>query len=571
MAPGEPRWTGLNAPDFTSVLELLQGQARRRPEATALIGPEGSPTTYGRLAGSVETTARALRALGLGTSDRVAVVLANGPEMATAFLALSANGVFVPLNPAYRRQEFDFLLSDVGARALIVASGSDSPARSAARSLGLPVLEAAIDPDGGLSISGPRIGGASGDAFGGAEDVALVLYTSGMTSKPKAVPLTHRAICTAAHNIAVALELEPKDRCMDVMPLFHAHGLIIALLSSLTAGGSTICSRGFSPETFFEYLEAFRPTWYTSAPTIHHAVLQEAPAHRKLLERRDVRFIRSSAAFLPAAVRAGLEREFGAPVIEAYGMTECPQITSNPMAEGRRRTGSVGLAAGPEVAILNGDGDPAAPGERGEIVIRGPAVTRGYDNQAAAHESSLAGDWFRTGDQGVLSPDGYLSLTGRLKDIINSGGEKIAPSEIDEVLLSHPAVFEAVAFGVPHPTLGEDVAAAVVLRPDISATEKNLRDFVATRLAGYKVPTQILIIPEIPKGPTGKLKRTGLAEILGLVAPGQGHEVPLPGRPADEPDSVRSRFAKMWSDVLKVDTPEENSHFFRSGGDSVQA
>jgi natural product biosynthesis luciferase-like monooxygenase protein len=568
MAPGNTGNRGLNAPEATGVLDMLRRQSVTRPDAKALVGSAGAATGYGALARNIEKIARDLHGLGLGRSDRVAVVLPNGPEMATAFLATCANGVCAPLNPAYRKSEFDFLLSDLDARALLVPTGVDSPARAAARDRGIAVLEAGSDPDFGLSISGRAIGDPPTDSVGRADDLALILYTSGMTSRPKAVPLTHRSICTSAHNISVALELRPEDRCINVMPLFHAHGLVIALLSSLTAGGSVVCSRGFSAEGFYGALDTLQPTWYTAAPTIHHAVLEDAPAHRELLKRRSVRFIRSSAAFLPPSVRTGLEREFGAPVIEAYGMTECTQISSNPV--GGRRTGSVGIPAGPEVGVMGERGDLLAAGETGEIVIRGPAVIREYEKNPAATHAAFSDGWFRTGDQGILSSDGFLSLTGRLKDIINIGGEKVSPSEIDEVLTSHPAVFEAVAFGVPHPTLGEDVAAAVVLRPDISATEKNLRDFAATRLADYKVPRQILIVPEIPKSPTGKLKRSGLAEALGL-APHPGNAMPSSASVAGREDSVRGRFGKIWSDLLNVESPEADANFFRSGGDSILA
>ncbi|HVE65413.1 MAG TPA: MupA/Atu3671 family FMN-dependent luciferase-like monooxygenase, partial [Thermoanaerobaculia bacterium] len=425
-------------------------------------------------------------------------------------------------------------------------------------------------PAGRFLLTGDRVAPPLLPDLSGPEDVALILYTSGMTSRPKAVPLSHRAICMSAHNIALALGLMPRDRCLNVMPLFHAHGLIIAVLSSLTAGGSVVCSPGFSVDEFFALLAEFRPTWYTAAPTIHHAVVDASAAHRDSLRQVRLRFIRSSAAFLPPAVKAGLEREFTAPVIEAYGMTECTQIASNPLEEGQRRAGTVGVAAGPSVAIQDEAGKRLPPGQAGEIVIRGPAVMLGYDAVPATGESPVVDGWFRTGDLGVLSPDGYLSLTGRLKEIINCGGEKIAPSEVDEVLMDHPAVFQAVAFGVPHPSLGEDVAAAVVLRAPGSITGKQLRDFAATRLAHYKVPREILIVPEIPESPTGKLRRAGLAEAFGLSTPAGARSdrgAPAPSRA----DTIEQQLAKIWSDLLGVDLIEAGANFFRLGGDSILA
>ena len=562
-----------NSPWASSLFELLDGQARQRPDAAALAAPGRSPATYRQLAINAWTIAGQLKEMGIGRTDRVAVVLPNGPEMATAFLAVSMGAICAPLNPGYRQNEFDFLLSDLGARALITSADTDSDARASARARGVSILDVSPVREaeaGRLTVSGAAVASPSPADFSAPEDVALILYTSGMTSRPKAVPLTHREICASAHNIRLALELHPNDRCMNVMPLFHAHGLIIALLSSLTAGGSIVCGPGFSAEDFFEWLENFHPTWYTAAPTIHKAVLDGAAEHREFLQQRPLRFIRSSAAFLPPAVKAGLEREFGSPVIEAYGMTECSQITSNPLPPGQRRAGSVGIAAGPTVAIMDESSRLLPPGEMGEIVVRGPAVMQGYDRNSAANHIAFVDGWFRTGDQGILSADGYLSLTGRLKEIINCGGEKLSPSEVDDVLMDHPAVAQTVAFGVAHPTLGEDVAAAVVLRPNAQATEKELRDFAATRLADYKVPRQILIVPEIPKSPTGKLRRVGLAEALGLAAP-EGAR-PLPDRPLpEEPLALGRRLAKIWSELLNIEQVDVHSNFFRLGGDSILA
>ncbi|MEP6802065.1 MAG: MupA/Atu3671 family FMN-dependent luciferase-like monooxygenase [Acidobacteriota bacterium] len=564
----------MRAPLFRHVFELLAGNEQLRPDAVAIVAAGRSPTTYRSLLANALGLADRLKELGVGRADRVAVVLPNGPEMATAFLAVSMAGVCAPLNPGYRANEFRFLLPDLGARALIVSAGDEtSPARLAARELAIPIFEArpAVDSGaGGFTLTGDSTGPPASPGSPDADDLALVLYTSGMTSRPKAVPLSHRRICISAHNIAVALELTPGDRCLNVMPLFHAHGLIIALLSSLTAGGSVVCSGGFSAEDFFASVRDARPTWYTAAPTIHHAVVESAPEYRGILRGHGVRFIRSSAAFLPANVKAGLEREFACPVIEAYGMTECTQITSNPRTPDGRREGSVGVPAGPTVAVLDETGRVLPPGDAGEVVVRGPAVVTGYLSNPAADQSAFFDGWFRTGDQGVLSADGYLTLTGRLKEIINCGGEKLSPYEVDEVLMDHPAVSQAVAFGVAHPTLGEDVAAAVVLRGGAVATETELRDFAATRLADYKVPRQILIVAEIPKSATGKLRRVGLAEALGLAAPAEGRSAAAAPAPAPE-ESVERRLAKIWAELLKLDSVDMNANFFRLGGDSILA
>jgi acyl-CoA synthetase (AMP-forming)/AMP-acid ligase II len=301
------------------------------------------------------------------------------------------------------------------------------------------------------------------------------------------------------------------------MPLFHIHGLIAGLLAPLSAGGQVCCTPGFDALHFFRWMEEARPTWYTAVPTMHQAILARAHRHEDLIRKHPVRFIRSSSSALPPQVIRELEATFGAPVIESYGMTEAAhQMASNPLPPGARKPGTVGLAAGPEVAIMDAAGNLLPRGVPGEIVIRGPNVTAGYQNNAKANAEAFSNGWFRTGDQGVMDADGYLSITGRLKEIINRGGEKISPREVDEILMDHPAVRQVVTFAVPHDKLGEDVAAAVVLRDGATATEKELREFVSRHLAPFKVPRTILFLDEIPKGATGKLQRIGLAQKLGL-------------------------------------------------------
>jgi acyl-CoA synthetase (AMP-forming)/AMP-acid ligase II len=303
------------------------------------------------------------------------------------------------------------------------------------------------------------------------------------------------------------------------MPLFHIHGLVGALLSSLSAGASVHCPPGFNALKFFGWLDQVEATWYTAVPTMHQTILARADRNADVLARRKLRFIRSSSASLPPQVMKQLEDTFGCPVIESYGMTEAAhQMASNPLPPRPRKPGSVGIAAGPEVGIMGPDGGLLPRGGIGEIVIRGENVTAGYANNPKANEEAFTDGWFRTGDQGVLDADGYLSLTGRLKEIINRGGEKVAPREVDDVLMDHPAVAQVVTFAMPHDKLGEEVAAAIVLREGKSATEQELRSFAATRLADFKVPRKIVFLPEIPKGATGKLQRIGLAQRLGLTA-----------------------------------------------------
>lgn len=493
-------------------------------ERPALAAPERSVLRHGDLRRQIAETVSRLNALGIGRGDAVAIVLPNGPEMASAFLAIAAAATTAPLNPAYRDEEFDFYLGDLKARALVIQAGMDSPARSVAARRGVPVIELVPRLDGpagsfGLEPSGAAPGPARQDGMAKTDDIALILHTSGTTSRPKMVPLRHSNLVASARNIGRVLRLGPDDRCMNIMPLFHIHGLVAAVLSSLAAGGSTWCTPGFNALKFFAWLDEAAPTWYTAVPTMHQAILARAERNADVIARRRLRFIRSSSSSLPPQVMASLEATFGCPVIESYGMTEAAhQMTSNPLPPAPRKPGTVGIPAGPEVRVIGEDGATLPPGQAGEVVIRGPNVTSGYLENPAAHATSFTADgWFRTGDQGVFDADGYLTITGRLKEIINRGGEKISPREVDEVLLDHPAVAQAVTFALPHEKLGEDVAAAVVLKDGAAIDERELRDFVAGRLADFKVPRKIVFLSEIPKGPTGKLQRIGLAKVLGLA------------------------------------------------------
>jgi acyl-CoA synthetase (AMP-forming)/AMP-acid ligase II len=310
---------------------------------------------------------------------------------------------------------------------------------------------------------------------------------------------------------------------MNIMPLFHIHGLIAAVLSSLGAGASVYCTPGFNALRCFAWFEDAKPSWYTAVPTMHQAILARAERNREALAAVRLRLIRSSSASLPPQVMRSLEETFGAPVIESYGMTEAThQMTSSPLPPGARKPGSVGIAAGPLVRIADEAGEFLPAGAEAEVVISGPNVTPGYEANPSANASSFfeadGRRWFRTGDQGVLDEEGYLRITGRLKEIINRGGEKVSPLEVDEVLMDHPAVQQVVTFAVPHGKLGEEVAAAVVLREGATADEREIRAFAAGRLADFKVPRKVVILPEIPKGATGKMQRIGLAQKLGLTA-----------------------------------------------------
>jgi acyl-CoA synthetase (AMP-forming)/AMP-acid ligase II len=504
-------------------MSLIEALQRGQDGRTAIGGVEGAkPLTYAGLRALAAETLASLNQLGIGRGDRVAIVLPNGPEMAASFLCIAAGATTAPLNPSYRADEFEFYLNDLRARALVIEKGLASPAREIAGRLKVPIVELVPQRERGAGAfvfepSGSISSRSTAPGPGQDDDEALILHTSGTTSRPKIVPLLHRNILASARHISETLSLTPDDVCLNIMPLFHIHGLIAATLSSIYAGAAVHCTPGFNALKFFAWLEEVKPSWYTAVPTMHQAILSRAERNREIVARSKLRFIRSSSSSLPPQVMAELEKTFNAPVIEAYGMTEAAhQMASNPLPPRARKPGFVGIAAGPEVRTMDDAGRLLAAGEIGEVVIRGPNVTPGYEANPEANQKAFTNGWFRTGDQGVIDEEGYLQLTGRLKELINRGGEKISPLEVDVVLMDHPAVQQCVTFAMAHDKLGEEVAAAVVLREGTQATERELRDFAAAKLADFKVPRKIVLLPEIPKGATGKLQRIGLAKKLGL-------------------------------------------------------
>jgi oxalate---CoA ligase len=506
---------------MSSTLQQLLATGADR--ATAISAPGRPGLTYAGLRALVDRTIQSLNALGVGRNDRVGIVLANGPEMATCFMACASGTTSAPLNPAYRADEFEFYLSDLSAKALIVEQGSTSPAIEVAQKLKVQIVDLVVAPGaaaGDFMLKAREASASTPAAHGGysqAEDIGMVLHTSGTTSRPKIVPLSVANLCASAGNIRKTLQFTAADIGLNIMPLFHIHGLIAGVLAPLSAGSQVFCTPGFNALKFFTWMDEAHPTWYTAVPTMHQAIIGRAKGNADVIARHPLRFLRSSSSSMPPQVIKELEEIFKAPLIEAYGMTEAThQMASNPLPPLQRKPGSVGLAAGPEVQIMGEDGRLLGPGEIGEIVIKGPNVTLGYEANPKANAEGFRDGWFRTGDQGTKDAEGYISLTGRLKEIINRGGEKVSPREVDEILMDHPAVNQVVCFGMPHPKLGEEVAAVVVLKEGASATERELQDFVGQRAAEFKVPKKILFMDEIPKGATGKLQRIGLAQKLGL-------------------------------------------------------
>ena len=556
----------------TCVSSRFYEMARQWSGTVAMAAPESAGITFAELAAESEIRALALDDLGVRRNDRVGILLPNSPATITTFIGVTSRATAAPLNPAYGAAEFEFYFRDLNVKALMIDSASDSVARRVAKNHGIPVIDVAPLAAGSAEFSG--LPGKRNEAVLARDpvqidDVALVLHTSGTTSRPKIVPLTHRNILYSTENIIRALQLSDSDRCLTIMPLFHIHGIMVTI-SALLAGGQ-VCPVGFDPQRFFTIFDDFKPTWYSAVPTMHQAILRIAASHSECVGRSRLRFIRSSSAALPVRVKTELEKVFDTPVIEAYGMTEAAhQMASNPLPPKKRKPGSVGLAAGPQIAMMDSQGKLLAAGQIGEIVIRGANVFQGYENNQGASAEAFTTGWFRTGDQGYLDAEDYLFLTGRLKDIINRGGEKISPAEVDEVLLNHPAIEQAITFPFPHPTLGEDVAAAVVPRHGARVSENELREYVAVRMSGFKAPKRVLILAEIPKGPTGKIQRRSVADKLGLLD-ASAMKLKADSTHTAPAGTLESQLVQLWEDLLQVRPIRIHDNFFELGGDSLLA
>ena len=507
-----------------TLLDLLHDVPGDRP---ALRVPGGPTMSHGVLRTQVARLGRQLAGLGVEQGDTVGIVLPNGPAMVVSLLAAAVTGTAAPLNPTFTKDEFAFYLEDIGPRVLIVPEDAGAPEARAAADSQMVVLACGLDEAGEVTLTPERGASPVGrEAAPNPDDVALVLHTSGTTSRAKRVPLRQRHLVASLRNIVESYRLDQDDVSLCVMPLFHIHGIAASLLSALASGGSVVVPSGFDPPTFWSVVQTFRVTWYSAAPAIHQALLTHMRFGKGAAPSRDaLRFIRACSSPLSPSVMHELEERLGVPVVEAYGMTEAShQMSSNLLPPAARRAGTVGVETGVDIAIMDNDGELLHAYKRGEVVIKGPNVFDGYaGDDPAANSASFTNGWFRTGDEGFLDQDGYLTLTSRIKELINRAGEKISPREIDDVVLRHPAVAEAAAFSAASEVYGEEVAVAVTLRRN--ATEADLIRHCQNFLASFKVPSRIHIVDSIPKTASGKLQRRIVAERFSQKAPGRPHPI----------------------------------------------
>lgn len=537
---------------------LLDRGADMHGERIAIAIPGGAALSHRRLHDEIARRATALAAAtihGAGAAPRIAIVMPNAAEMSLVLLAATAVGAAIPLNPAYRHDEYAAYFAQANVTHVVTAPAVAHAAVAAARQLGLPVIDPAAIA-AATERTDVRPPGPAADA------TAVVLLTSGSTGRSKLVPLTHRNLMASAADVCRSVGLSPADRCLSMWEQYHIGGVVDLLLAPLAAGGTVISAGGFHALRFTELLTRERPTWFQVVPATLHEVCRHAGQGGFDLGASSLRFIRCVAAALPATLRTEAERLFSVPVIETFGMTEAsPLITSTRLPPHPRKAGSVGAPCGPEVRIMDGNGGDMPRGRPGEVMIRGPNVFAGYEGDPEANATAFHGDWFRTGDVGYLDDDGDLFLTGRTKELINRGGEKIPPREIDDALLAHPDVIEAAACGIPHATLGEEVVAAVVLRPGATATPAEIMGFVAQRLADFKVPKRVAVVPQLPRTSTGKVRRADVAAVIEAQGPYVDGGAPTNG--------LERMLHGLWCDELDVDRLGIDDDFALAGGDSL--
>jgi len=549
-----------------TIRELVEAQVAENGCGVAVMAPGRQPLSYADLYAQMQATAGALAALGFGRGDRIAMALRDGPEAVTATLAVAACASCVPLNPAASKEELRILLKQGNCAAVLTVPAAVPHAAAAARELGVPVIE--LQAEAGIAglfqIRGEGRGAAAQLEAAGAGDIALVLPTSGTTGRPKIIPLTQADACEHGLRVRAYLDLTAGDRFLNLMPVFHSGG-IMPVLATFFAGAC-----GFYPEEgaagdVMRWVEEFRPTWLGAVPPAWSGILAEA--RRRGARRVGLSGLFTCGAPLPAAVLEGLEGTLGVPLQNSYGATECGGITLQPMPPRPRKESSVGVSVGLEIGVMGEAGRVLPSGQAGEVVVRGAGTFRGYENDAEATAAAFRDGWYRTGDEGYLDADGYLFLTGRMKELVNRGGEKIAPQEVEAVLLRHPAVTDAAAFAVPHAELGEDLAAAVVIREGAGATEAEIRRFTAQHLAEIKVPRRIVRLAEIPRGAAGKVQRALLAEQcageLERGARAKSHEPPA--------TPMEKRLAAIWAEMLGVASVGAEDDFFDLGGHSLLA
>lgn len=541
--------------------EAIRVHSTARPEQPAIVGSKFPPLSYRELQDQIEVVRTRLRQAGFDRDARIVVAIADNAQAGLAIIAIASSAVAVPLDPKLTTAEVERCFALLRPTAVLALCNDGAVARGVAERRKLPIIEAGLAPHGklGLQLAIPKIGSVLPLDGPDPETPAFILHTSGTTADPNLVPFSHRNLMAITERLQTWFSLTPEDRCLNVSPVYYSHALTTTVIPPLLTGGSVAFPINASKVDLSEWFGSLKPTWYSAGPTLHLSVLDHA---RQLPDARTIhslRFISSAGAPLSSDVHKDMQNVLGVPVLEHYGSSETAQIASNVPPPGPCKPGTCGVPWPGIIMIVGENGRSVPSGQQGEILVRGPSVMSGYINAPELNKAAFTDGWFRTGDIGSLDENGFLCLHGRKKELINRGGEKIAPLEIDQALMSHPEVAQAAAFAVPHPRLGEDVAAAVVLRPGAKVTPAELRDFVSARLVTYKIPRRISIVDQLPKGITGKVQRKRLSEILN------------PEQSVRPEASLHADLLKLWRKFLKTESVSIDDDFFEKGGDSILA
>lgn len=552
---------------------IIADHAQRIPNKPALLAFGRESIDYLHLYKQITQVASLLSNMGIGSADRIIIIFPNGPELALITLGVMGAAVAVPANPDYREAEYLAMFGQIKPRLLITLAGIDHASKRAAVSAGLKILEVEIFPHSPvveLNFVGVNSPITQDQSLSPVllDSVALILQTSGTTSSPKLVPLTHANLLESSRNIQRSLRLISDDCVLHFLPMFHIGGVVDVLLAPLIAGSSVVCCKTFSAPDFFRDLLYFKPTWVQAVPVMTEEIISVKDHYHSIISQHTLRFLRSVSAPLSTSLMREFEDVFNIPVIEIFGMTESSGvITSNPLPPGIRKPGSVGISVGSKVKIIDETGRTLLPNELGQVAVQGANLMHGYEDESDANVEVMKNGVFRTGDIGYLDSEGYLFLVGRIKDVINRGGEKISPAEVDRTLMAHQSVADAACFAVPHPSLGEDLAAIIVVKKDHSFNYDLLLSYLRERLAFFKVPRYIKVVDQIPRV-NGKLQRTKLAE---LFTPSLDLGLSVKADYIAPRSPVEKIIADAWRDILKIQPIGINDNFFEIGGDSLKA
>jgi acyl-CoA synthetase (AMP-forming)/AMP-acid ligase II/acyl carrier protein len=555
-------------PGPSTIADAIQLQAALHPKRPAIITSRLASFTFQDLGEHIRSVGEQLHAAGIGSSSRVGILLPNGPEAVVFGVSIAAHAISVPLILKLTAEELDEELARLRLDAIVLPNWIDSPISIALKDRSLGVFHAGHLVDSLSSIAFDQVRDVPPPlrkaGVPSSDSTALVVRSSGTTGAAKYIRVTHANFLAVAGKVQRWFDLSGDDRSASMTPAYYAGGIKVNILSSLLLGGGVAIPPGPHPEKLAEWISDLRPTWFFVTPTLAQAILESLQSEPGGFEGHSLRFVAVAAGFLAETVRTKLESILRVPVLEFYGLSEAGVMAANPAPPATHKPGTVGLISPGEVAIKDDRGGLLDPGAVGEIIVRGRSVSPGYLDDTNPLPGMIASEdgqdrWLPTGDLGIIDQDGFLTIVGRIKDVINRGGEKVTPYEIERALMLHPAVREAVAFGVPHPRLGENVSAAVVLKPETEVTPSELQSFLHERLAPFKVPQRVHVTSTLPRTETGKIRTSELRENFSNRV---GQFVPPEG-------DLEWLIADIWQRLLGRTDIGVEENFFEAGGDSL--